>query len=298
MAIAPPRLPELDVVARDLRSHPVTPNPLRNTHRASFDELGGNSTISILLTEFGAERTGHRHLDEATTFIVAGSGYTEVRPEEDGPATRIAWAAGDVFAIPSNAWHRHEGQSSEPARQLTFKNTALMSRLFGSRAFVRENAFHFEDRYADVETWQNAIHVADWGNTSEGEAPPPLESRPDLGGGVSAAKLPLAGQRILEPWLVRLDPMGRIDAHHHLAEEVCVVLAGSGSTKLQLANGDQVVEWSVGDLVAHPLGLEHTVSAASEGATLLLVRNVFVDVALGPTRAEPLRLGTRAGGDA
>ena len=281
----------MDIVARDLRSHAVEPSPNGIALRASFDALGGNTTLATMLTEFGAERRGHRHLDEATTFIVSGHGFTEVRPDEDGPATRISWSAGDVFAIPANAWHRHEGTSAEPARQLTFKTTPLMTRLFGSRAFVRDNPFRFDDRYADSDTWRRAVRVADWGEATAGQAlagdpPPALEDRPDLGDGVATALIPLAGQRMLEPWLVDLRPSARIASRRNRAEEVCLVLEGSGRTTLfDVDGGDLAIDWSAGDLVARPAGVAHASAAGAAGARLLVIRNVFIDLALGPLRA-------------
>lgn len=277
----------MDLVARDLRTHPVRPSPNGIALVAAFDALGGNTTLGTMLTEFGTERRGHCHLDEATTFIVSGHGFTEVRPHEDGPTTRIAWASGDVFAIPSNAWHRHQGESAAPARQLTFKSTPLMMRLFGSRAFVRDNPFRFDDRYEDAESWQRAVRVADWGTGPGGDPPPPLAERPDLGDGVAAAHLQLAGQRVLEPWLVDLRPWARVARRRQPAEEVCLVLAGSGRTTLVGMDGRaQAIEWSTGDLVARPAGVEHEHEAGASGARLLVVRNVFIDLALGPGRGQ------------
>jgi gentisate 1,2-dioxygenase len=288
-----------NVVARDLRSHPVTPNPRRNTLRASFDDLAGNTTIGILLTEFGAERIGHRHLDEATTFIVAGSGRTEVRSHEDISPTWIEWSAGDMFAIPSNAWHRHESDAAAPARQLTVKSTPLMNALFGSRAFVRENPFSFDDRYAQAEAWTESLRVADWTEASSHRAAPAPLERSNLGDGVRASKLSLAGQRMLESWLVELGAGARTRTQRELVEQVFVVLGGSGDTTLFGDDSDpETFAWGVGDLVAIPLGLPHSHQASVDGARLLLVRNVFLELALGANRVAALTGNPGPGGDA
>jgi gentisate 1,2-dioxygenase len=267
--------------------------------RASFNDLAGNTTIGILLTEFGAERIGHRHLDEATTFIVSGSGRTEVRSQEDSSPTVIEWSAGDIFAIPSNAWHRHEGDAGAPARQLTVKSTPLMNALFGSRAFVRENPFSFDDRYTQVEAWRGSVRVADWAAASSHRAAPaPLEPS-NLGDGVRASKLSLAGQRVLEPWLVELSAGARTRMQRDLMEQVFVVLDGSGETTLLSDNSDpETFAWGVGDLVAIPFGFPHSHQARSDGARLLLVRNVFLELALGANRVAALVGGPGRGGDA
>ncbi len=277
------------VIARGLSTHPLTPNPKRQTARASFDDLGGNTTLSILLTEFGQERVGHRHFDEATTFIVAGRGRTEVRPRPDGPATTIHWSAGDVFAIPSNAWHQHYGDPPNPARQLTFKSTALMNSLFQSRALIRENDFEFEDRYGDEATWSRAVRLGglEGGDGATGIPHPPLLDRPDLGSGVRAVQLPLAGQRLLETWLVDVPAGGQVGRHRHLVEEVFVVLEGEGQTTLVGADGSEsIIEWAEGDLVSPPLAQAHGHVAQRPGARLLLIRSVFVELAIGGDRAE------------
>jgi quercetin dioxygenase-like cupin family protein len=275
--------PASSLVARDLRRIPLERNPKRNTLRASFDELGGNTTLSVLLTEFGAERVGHRHLDEATTFIVSGRGWTEVRPHADGPETRVEWAAGEVFAIPTNAWHRHHAEPPEPARQLTFKTTALMNRLFGSRDFIRANTFEFADRYDDSTGWTRAVPVASRSVASER---PALPDHFPFAPGVRPRRLDLAGQQILEGWAIELPPAGVVQRHAHLAEEMFVVVEGTGRTTVWGgSNASTVIEWSDGDLISPPLGLDHEHVAGDAGAMLLLVRNVFVERALGTARA-------------
>jgi quercetin dioxygenase-like cupin family protein len=277
-----------EIVARDLASYPLSPSSRGHTMRAAFDDLAGNTTLTILLTEFGAERVGHRHLDEATTLIVSGSGWTEVRPEADGVPTTIRWSAGDVFAIPSNAWHQHYGEPATQARQLTFKNTPLVSRLFRSRAFVRENLFQFDDRYADAPSWQRAIRVSqpDEGATDPSGGAPQLEDMPEVGEGVRGSRLTLAGQQVLETWLLEISSGGRIRPHGHLAEEAFVVLVGEGHTRIWTPDGaETVVEWGPGDLVSPPLGHRHEHVATGSNARMFLVRNVFLELALGRERA-------------
>lgn len=268
----------VEVVARDLASYPLTANPRRNTQRASFNDLAGNTTIGILLTAVGTDREGHRHLDEATAVIVAGSGWTEVRQGDDDALTKVEWSAGDTFAVPSNAWHRHYGHPPDIARQLTFKNTPLVRALFGSRAFVRENPFRFEDRYEDRPSWEGATRLADVAA---------LEDRSDLGPGIRAAQLKLAGQRMLETWLVDIPPGEGIRPHSHLVEEAFYVVAGSGRTRLWDRDGtESEVAWSAGDLVSPPAGTRHQhISDGPTSARAFLVRNTFLSLALGAERA-------------
>ena len=159
------------VVARNIAEFPVAPRPKRQSTAAAFDNLGGNTTLGIHLSVVppGGEKTGHRHLDEATFYIVAGRGWTELRQGEDVPDQRVDWHAGDVVVIPSNAWHKHyNADPDRPARQLAFKNTRLLRKLFHSREFVYQNDFRFHDRYddeADYWTSREAGNYDDQQNT-------------------------------------------------------------------------------------------------------------------------------------
>jgi gentisate 1,2-dioxygenase len=284
-------------IARDLRVHPVVPNPKRQTRRASFDDLGGNTTLGVLLTEFGDERVGHRHLDEATTFIVAGHGWTEVRPHPEGPASKVNWTAGDLFAIPSNAWHRHHGSSEPAARQLTFKSTPLMNRLFNSRAFIRENEFEFSDRYGDSGTWDHAVRLPSWGGTKADRASKllSLPEAPHLGRDVRAARLSLAGQRLLEAWLLELPTGNSMTRHRHLTESAAVVLDGEGRTTLWKEDGSQqFIDWRQGDLISPPIGLDYAHASESPKALMLVVRCAFLEAAIGVERTRRLESRLRA----
>lgn len=67
------------VFARGLPTLPFAPRPKRNTRAAAFVSRGGNTTPDIHLSEVppGGTRQGHRHLGEATLYVVSGHAWSE-----------------------------------------------------------------------------------------------------------------------------------------------------------------------------------------------------------------------------
>lgn len=278
------------IIARDIAHFPLAARPKRSSRAAAFDALGGNTTLGIHLSEVapGGEKQGHRHLDEATFYIVSGRGWTELRQGDEAPLQRVDWAAGDLLVIPSNAWHQHFNASAdEPALQLAFKNTRLLRKLFHSREFVYQNPFRFADRYGDEPDFWTRREPGNYGkvraNVLAAAAAEPLPADPDAGEGVSIGRFSMGGHRMLDHWLVSIAPGGSVREHLPLAEEAMLILAGAGETTLRSDDGRQTtVEWQAGDLLAPPFGLRRRHRVRGETpARYLLVRNSFIERALG-----------------
>ncbi len=278
------------IIARGIPTFPLVSRPKRRSRAAAFDGLGGNTTLGIHLSEVapGGDKEGHRHLDEATFYIVSGTGWTELRQADDGQDQRVEWRTGDVIAIPSNAWHRHYNADAErPALQLAFKNTRLLRKLFHSREFVYQNAFRFHDRYGDDNDYWTRREPGNYGkvrtNVIADIASDPLEADPQAGAGVALRRYSMGGHRMLDHLVIEIAPGGRVRSHRHLAEEAMLILAGSGRTRMWTDDGrEATVEWTAGDLLAPPFGLwrEH-VQAGDVPARYLLVKNNFIERALG-----------------
>ncbi len=285
------------VIARDIATFPLAPRPKRSSRAAAFDPLGGNTTLGIHLSEVppGGEKAGHRHLDEATFYIVSGRGWTELRQADTVPVQRVDWQAGDVVAIPANAWHQHfNADPKEPARQLAFKNTRLLRRLFHSREFVYANDFRFNDRYADEEDYWSRREPANHGRLQVNFLPAVVEEdvrpAPEAGVGVALQYFAMGGHRMLEHALVEIAPGGFVREHRPLAEEAMLILRGSGRTTLRADDGrEAVVDWRAGDLVAPPFWVRRRhEQAGSEPVRYLLVRNTVIERALGFKGTTPL----------
>lgn len=277
------------VIARDIATFPLAPRPKRASRAAAFDGLGGNTTLGIHLSEVppGGEKAGHRHLDEATFYIVSGHGWTELRQSDDRPDQRVEWQAGDVVVIPSNAYHKHyNGDSERPALQLAFKNTRLLRKLFHSREFVYRNDFRFHDRYDDEPDYWTRREPGSYGKVRANALPAvaveALEADPEAGAGVSGRRYSMGGHRTLDLQVVQIEAGGYVRAHRHLAEEAMLILSGSGRTHLWAEDGREAqVAWAAGDLLAPPFGLWRQHLADGDGARYLVVRNTFIERALG-----------------
>jgi quercetin dioxygenase-like cupin family protein len=281
------------LVARQLADHVLAPRPKRDSRAAAFDELAGNTTLGVHLSEIapGGRKRGHRHLDEAVIYVVSGMGWSELRQDDARPLQRIDWRAGSLLSIPVNAWHQHfNADPGSPCRQLAFKNTRLLRRLFGSREFVYANDFRFGDRYADEENYWTRREEDEGGQVRTNVILDCLDEvlrpAPEAGTGVTLQRYAMGGHLMLEVSLVEIDPAGRVAAHQHAAEESIHILSGSGRTRIWHGSGEpEEIEWRAGDLLSPPFNTprEH-LADGSMPARSLSVRNVFLDLALGRGR--------------
>lgn len=288
------------VIARGIPTFPLLPRPKRRARTdagdapppraAAFDSLAGNTTLGIHLSEVppGGEKQGHRHLDEATFYIVSGRGWSELRQAEDKPDQRIEWEAGDVVTIPSNAWHKHYNASpDEPALQLAFKNTRLLRKLFHSREFVYQNDFRFHDRYDDEADYWTRREAGNHGklkvNLIKDVVAEAVEPDPDAGEGVGIRRFSMGGHRMIDHALVEVGVGGHVREHLPLAEEAMLILAGSGRTTLRAGDGrEATVDWTAGDLLSPPFGVRRRhEQVGDEAVRYLRIQNTFIERALG-----------------
>lgn len=288
------------LVARDLPRHPMFPRPKKNasgkSYAVSFDELGGNTLLGMHMSRIlaGGHNRGHRHLDEALILIVSGTGYSELRQSEDAPMQRVEWRPGSVLAIPSNAWHQHFNTGDEiPARQLAFKDTQFLRRVFASRSFVYDNPFRFDDRYADEPDYWTSREDRSGITFTNRIVDPLAETLLPAGEGISTRTYEMGGHRNLQPTIVELEPGARtLPDRSEIVESAWFVLAGSGHTVIRGDDGVEVrVEWSNGDLFCPPLGhWSQHVAGGSEPVRLLAVRNLAIQHALADGPDSPARL--------
>jgi mannose-6-phosphate isomerase-like protein (cupin superfamily) len=289
------------VIARGIPTFPLLPRPKRSSRSsdgrvgpapraAAFDSLGGNTTLGIHLSEVppGGEKQGHRHLDEATFYIISGAGWSELRQSEDKPDQRIDWQAGDIVTIPSNAWHKHYNASpTEPALQIAFKNTRLLRKLFHSREFVYANDFRFHDRYDDEPDYWTSRESGNYGkvrtNYVRDVVNDTVEPWDGAGEHVSIRRYSMGGHRTIDHALVEIGVGGHLRRHRHLAEEAMLILQGSGRTVLADDDGREVsFDWTEGDLVVPPFRVwrEHH-QVGDLPARYWHVKNNFIERALG-----------------
>ncbi|MDH5422864.1 MAG: cupin domain-containing protein [Acidimicrobiia bacterium] len=278
------------LVARHLPSHPLFPRPKRTSQAVAFDEMSGNTTLGVHMSQVapGGMKPGHRHLDEAVFYIVSGHGWSELKQSDDAPVQRVDWKAGDMLSIPANAWHQHfNGSADEPALQLAFKNTRLLRKLFGSRDFVYANEFRLADRYNDEDDyWDSRTELADGyiaQNRIADVANVPLRDAPDAGRLVSMEKYRMGGHLMLDVVAVELGRKGHVKAHRHLVEEALLAVKGHFRTLIWHENGrEELIEWGEGDILFPPLNSWHQHFARGhEPVRYVAVRNVFLNRAFG-----------------
>ncbi len=278
------------MIARNLPEYPVVERPKRGSLAAAFDELSGNTTLGAHMSELrpGAHNRGHRHVDEAVFYIVAGRGWSELRQDDEKPVQRVEWKAGSIVAIPANAWHQHFNADAEnPARMLAFKNTRLLRRLFGSREFVYESNARLHNRYDDQPDYWRTRDVLEDGriavNYIEDVRAEKLPEAPHAGRGVSLQHFQIGGNMVLDVAIVEAVRRGHVRAHRRMCEVGILVLEGRGrSIFWNDAGREHVVKWRAGDLFSPPLGVwQQHLTEGHDPARLLVVSNNFVQQALG-----------------
>ena len=278
------------VVARYLPTHPLFPRPKRSSNAAAFDELSGNTTLGVHLSQVapGGMKPGHRHVDEAVFYIVSGHGWSELKQADDAPVQRVDWKAGDMLSIPANAWHQHfNGDQEEPALQLAFKNTRLLRKLFKSRDWVYANDFRFSDRYNDEPDYWTREVVAEDGFIERATIPDvanvELADAPEMGRAVTANKYRMGGHTMLEVGVVEIGRKGHVRAHRHLVEEALLCVSGRFRTLIWHEDGrEELIEWNEGDLLSPPLNAFHQhFSRGHDPSRYVVVRNTFVHKAFG-----------------
>lgn len=291
------RLVAKGLMVRDIANHPVEQLAGRTISACKLDDLGGNTTISMHLAEIqpGDEKCNHRHIDETLVYIVSGRGRTELRQSDYRAPVSFDWGPGDLVAVPMNAWHRHRNASDqEPARQLSFRNTPLLNRILhgdGSpetkKELVYNRSARFENRFNDDLDWfslcEHPVPGQVRANAISGVVSRMKEWDLDGGDDGSSAEvgIDMGGQLTLEVAAVRVAAGSSTDGDAPFAEEVMLVLEGSGSTTIGEDEGKSIA-WQAGDVFSVPLGWtrRHRANEAADGAYLLRVRNVAIARAL------------------
>lgn len=257
------------LIAEDLRTFPTKPRPRRGDFRAArFDDLAGNTMLGCHLGEMmGTENIGHRHVDEAAIYMVTGRGYSVIYqgedPEDPHTRHRIDWQAGSLVAIPINAYHQHFNLvHPDSVRQLAIKNVPTLRKVGFSTAAIYDDPMRFTDRFNDEpDYWEISERAGErlWRcNVVPDLKIFPLDAWPERGEGVSAMFFDMAGMQTLRPHVTELAPSGRTRAHHHLREELILILSGRGHTLIWNDGGPEIrVEWSEGDLFSPPLNAWH-----------------------------------------
>jgi len=108
--------------------------------------LTGGSVMPTMSAHLQMLRAGeatqaHRHTGSVIYTVARGSGHSVVA------GTRFDWTEGDIFCIPSWAWHEHANASSSgDAVLFSFNDFPVMRSL----AFWREEAYQDGDGHQPI----------------------------------------------------------------------------------------------------------------------------------------------------
>lgn len=82
-----------------------------------------SSDVGVLEIDPGTTSTLHRHSWDATLFMTAGSGWTEIN------GRRFDWKPWDAIHLPAWSWHRHGNDGQKTARIMTFSSAPIVEAL-------------------------------------------------------------------------------------------------------------------------------------------------------------------------
>lgn len=181
----------------------------------------------------GASAPVH-HVYEECIVALSGSGRTRVTLS-NGRETTIEWRAGQAFAVPVNATHRHENDGAAPARLVAFNDLRYLMGLYRNEAFLFANGGGFEARQAKaVEAGLLAVLVDD-GARGRNEPEPRAAPLGDMAIG-------------LDLWSLRAGERSR--ARRQMQGRHMLCLGGEGSTfSFASASSDlERIDWRRGML--------------------------------------------------
>jgi gentisate 1,2-dioxygenase len=85
--------------------------------------IGPTMSCGVNLLRAGAEFGEHRHTSSTIYHVIDGQGVSVIDGEE------FAWAKGDVFAVPTWAWHRHAATGIGDAVLFNLTDAPLMHKV-------------------------------------------------------------------------------------------------------------------------------------------------------------------------
>ncbi len=174
-----------------------------------------------------------RHLYEELTYVLSGSGSTQVW-NEGGKRISFEWGEGSLFAIPLNAWHQHFNASgSSPARLMAATTAPEVLNQYHNLGFVFDNPYVFSDRFTaeDQDFFSREGHS--WGRRSwetnfvADVRAFQLEDWEAKGAGARHMRFVMADS-VYGCHIHELSPVTYVQAHRHGAGAMILVLSGSG----------------------------------------------------------------------
>lgn len=196
----------------------------------------GLTSSYVLAIEPGRATRPERHIYDEYLVVLEGEGETRVWRDGDPPRT-IRWRPGSLFSPPLNALHEHHNTGAARALLLGVTNAPPVLDFYRSHAFVFENDFSFEDRFAAAadafppETGRPAQRGNGADPYTPGSVPDVLEIDrflwrwPDKDGRFATFRM---GGNTLMAHVSRTEPESYQAPHRHAGGATLVTLTGSG----------------------------------------------------------------------
>ena len=246
------------------------------------DEPFLTQTLQVHFVELkpGGSNHGHGHQNEATFYILEGSGY------EIHDGKRYDWAKDDFVIVHTDSVHRHYNASkTERALALVIKAKATwmaLGMIQQGRSTPFEDAAGYEAARDWSQLWtpgatdkKKVVKKADtkWETTRDGRVRV-----------ISSLQRGDVRSTSVDMYEQEIGPGARSAKHWHMADEVAYVLAGSGESehwdveaeigeRYQARIAIRPTRWhfSQGDLVYVPQNTVHRYSSDGSGPLRLIV---------------------------
>ena len=256
-------------LAADLHEITTAPWPRVGARGAlvHLDARGDFLDAQVVDLRPGSETAPLRHLYEEVTYVLEGSGNTEI-VDPSGDRRSFEWGRGSLFAIPLNVEYRHfNGSGSKDARLVSVTTLPLSMNLFRNERFIFENDFAFPERFGSREYFEGEgtfIPVREHRNMWETNFVPDLLSfshmteSPGRGTGSLNIMFILA-EGTMHAHMSEVAPGTYKKAHRHPPDFHIIQLSGTGYS-LYWNEGDaeyRRVDWNYGLMHAPPDQMYH-----------------------------------------
>ena len=138
-------VPIIEDFGVDLNGLEMRPWPRFGVDGAIVHLKGRGDFISVFRFDIrpGGKSAPLHHLYEQVVYVLSGNGSTTVEAG-DGSSHTFEWAAGSMFALPTNVKHQHfNGSGREAARLSITNNLCVVMNLFRNADFIFGSDYEF-----------------------------------------------------------------------------------------------------------------------------------------------------------
>ena len=249
-------------VVEDAMTQQVQPWPELGTGiSASYVRLLDNQMMDLVIYEIAPRgaTAEHRHVYEEFLYVVAGSGYSDVR--QGTKTQRVKLATGSLFAPPLNAPHRHVNDGDQPLKLISITSMPFMVNIGGTNEYLYRTDFDFKDRYDAEEDYFRRSTKLGHRQTETNLVPDIRTAATDVyeeRGGTNM-HWRMSNNTLLGAHISEFPVSTYKRGHRHRHEAIIYILSGTGYSLVWKERGDkpQKVDWKAGGLFLAPVFWYH-----------------------------------------